>query len=189
VTQDKESDSERIAEETTAIVERVQSMPAIKSDSQLLEAYMFMDSGVMPLYRTIEQHFEDRLINARAVHTQLVEDKKQAMAIVTKAKAAGLACIQDYVEREQARVDKRERPPLPMLTNYYTRETWTAEVHDMFALAQAVVAGHAPVEWLKANTSKLSAAARRMKTALEVPGVRVTKKVTPVMREGKQDDD
>ncbi len=60
---------------------------------------------------------------------------------------------------------------------YSTRDQFEIEVTDIFLLAKAVVAGSIQKEVLQANTKLLAAMAKASNRDLQIPGVRITKKL------------
>jgi hypothetical protein len=68
---------------------------------------------------------------------------------------------------------------------YSTRDQFEIEVTDILLLAQAVVAGSIQKEVLQANTKLLAAMAKASNGDLQIPGVRITKKVSVSGRKAK----
>ena len=68
---------------------------------------------------------------------------------------------------------------------YSTRDQFEIEVIDILLLAQAVVAGSIQKEVLQANTKLLAAMAKASNGDLQIPGVRITKKVNVTGRRAK----
>jgi hypothetical protein len=61
---------------------------------------------------------------------------------------------------------------------YSTRDQFEVEVTDILLLAKAVVAGGVQKEVLQANMKLLAAMAKASNGDLEIPGIRVTKKLS-----------
>jgi len=70
-------------------------------------------------------------------------------------------------------------------TGYSTRDQFEIEVTDILQLAQAVVAGSIQKEVLQANTKLLAAMAKASNGDLQIPGVRIAKKVNVTGRRAK----
>ena len=68
---------------------------------------------------------------------------------------------------------------------YSTRDQFEIEVIDILLLARAVVAGSIQKEVLQANTKLLAAMAKASNGDLQIPGVRITKKVNVTGRRAK----
>jgi hypothetical protein len=68
---------------------------------------------------------------------------------------------------------------------YSTRDQFEIEVTDILLLAQGVVAGSIQKEVLQANTKLLAAMAKASNGDLQIPGVRITKKVNVTGRRAK----
>jgi hypothetical protein len=68
---------------------------------------------------------------------------------------------------------------------YSTRDHFDIEVTDILLLARAVVAGSIQKEVLQANTKLLAAMAKASNGDLQIPGVRITKKVNVTGRRAK----
>ena len=68
---------------------------------------------------------------------------------------------------------------------YSTRDQFEIEVTDILLLARAVVAGSIQKEVLQANTKLLAAMAKASNGDLEIPGVRITKKVSVTGRKAR----
>ena len=68
---------------------------------------------------------------------------------------------------------------------YSTRDQFEIEVTDILLLARAVVAGSIQKEVLQANTKLLVAMAKASNGDLQIPGVRITKKVNVTGRRAK----
>ena len=68
---------------------------------------------------------------------------------------------------------------------YSTRDQFEIEVTDILLLARAVVAGSIQKEVLQANTKLLAAMAKASNGDLQIPGVRITKKVNVTGRRAK----
>ena len=68
---------------------------------------------------------------------------------------------------------------------YSTRDHFEIEVTDILLLARAVVAGSIQKEVLQANTKLLAAMAKASNGDLQIPGVRITKKVNVTGRRAK----
>ncbi|MBV8828436.1 MAG: hypothetical protein JO108_04335 [Acidobacteriaceae bacterium] len=68
---------------------------------------------------------------------------------------------------------------------YSTRDQFEVEVTDILLLAQAVVAGSMQKEVLQANTKLLAAMAKASNGDLEIPGVRISKKVSVTGRKAR----
>jgi hypothetical protein len=68
---------------------------------------------------------------------------------------------------------------------YSTRDQFEIEVTDILLLARAVVAGSIQREVLQANTKLLAAMAKASNRDLQIPGVRITKKVNVTGRRAK----
>jgi hypothetical protein len=62
------------------------------------------------------------------------------------------------------------------------RSTWKAEVVDFEMLVKAVAAGLVPESYLQVNQTALNAAARSLKTAAKIPGVKVYEEAGLVVR-------
>ena len=63
------------------------------------------------------------------------------------------------------------------------RNDWSAEGVDLILLAQAVAERRVPVHYLQPNQTALNQAARAMKEALDIPGVRAVVTRIPITRE------
>lgn len=68
---------------------------------------------------------------------------------------------------------------------YSTRDQFEIEVTDILELARAVVSGSIQKEVLQANTKLLAAMAKASNGDLQIPGVRITKKVNVTGRRAK----
>ena len=68
---------------------------------------------------------------------------------------------------------------------YSTRDHFEIEVTDILLLARAVVAGSIQKEVLQANTKLLAAMAKASNGDLQIPGVRISKKVNVTGRRAK----
>ena len=68
---------------------------------------------------------------------------------------------------------------------YSTRDQFEIEVTDILLLARAVVAGSIQKEVLQANTKLLAAMAKASNGDLQIPGVRISKKVNVTGRRAK----
>jgi hypothetical protein len=68
---------------------------------------------------------------------------------------------------------------------YSTRDQFDIEVTDILLLARAVVSGSIQKEVLQANTKLLAAMARASNGDLQIPGVRITKKLNVTGRRAR----
>jgi hypothetical protein len=116
---------------------------------------------------------------ARLEQARLDEEARVAAEKLQKkaetARLAGhfekAATLEGAADNVQAAVVE---PPNPA-AGTYIRETWSADVVDLFALVQAVAAETVPLEALKADMVFLNQQARSLKGRLKYPGVNAVK--------------
>lgn len=72
--------------------------------------------------------------------------------------------------------------PAPRAEGVFFRDNWKAEVVDLKALVLAIASGKAPITLVKPDDVALGGLARSLKSAMQVPGVRVTNQRTVAAR-------
>ncbi len=65
---------------------------------------------------------------------------------------------------------------VPKASGAHVRETWSAEVVDLMALARAIVLRQAPLYLIQGNMAELNTAARTLRGEFNYPGVKAVSK-------------
>jgi hypothetical protein len=120
-----------------------------------------------------EQETKRREFERRAQAEAQKRAEEEALAMAIEVEATGDTELAEVIIAESVIA-----PPVkilstvPKINGTFSRETWSAEVTDIKALAIAVAAGQAPVESLQANMTFLNQMARSFRDSLKYPGVR-----------------
>lgn len=114
---------------------------------------------------------------AERIHAAEVEAELEALPLDIAPEVVREICERPAPEVEPmfapAPVAQRTYTPVAGLS---VRETWSAEVFDMRALARAIADGKQPVSLIDPNMAALNGMARSLKRALSIPGVRAVSK-------------
>jgi len=120
-----------------------------------------------------QKRLED--INKKAEEERRLQE---AIEAETEAKANGLTAQEAAQEAEEVLQEPIYVPPVvlpkstPKVQGVVFREIWKAQVVDLRSLVNAVSAGKAPIQALKADDVFLNQQARSLKSALNLPGVK-----------------
>ncbi len=144
--------------------------PVVALEKQLKQGIAAVDLKLRQLEREAARAREHAAAAAgSAMQQQMIEAARQSGASEEVLTSLGAM----HVLVPSAEPDSFARP-----TGYSTREQFEVEVTDILLLAQAVVAGRVQKEVLQANLKLLAAMARASNGDLDIPGVRITKKLS-----------
>lgn len=118
------------------------------------------------------QERERRAEQARIQEALRRQDEEQRLNDAIALEAAGeTAEAEALIEMPIAPVAVAVAPTTPKVSGIAYRETWSAKVTDLSALARYVAANPQFANLLSANMPALNAQARSLKGALSIPGV------------------
>jgi uncharacterized membrane protein YqiK len=144
--------------------------PVVALEKRLKEGIAALDLKIRQLEAEAARTREQAAAEAgSAMQRQMIEAARQSGA--SEEVLTSLGAMQVLVPI--AEPESFGRP-----TGYSTRDQFEVEVTDILLLAKAVVAGGVQKEVLQANMKLLAAMAKASNGDLEIPGVRVTKKLS-----------
>lgn len=116
-------------------------------------------SGIKGLKGKIEQFMEP-------INTQLKALKK-TVSDQSKTLLDPLEEAEDILKKKRVAFSEKDKSvPIDV------REYWSAEVTDLMALCQAVVAGKVPIGAISPNSTFLNGMAKNLQKAMSIPGVK-----------------
>ena len=103
---------------------------------------------------------------------QADEERRLQEAQAAEENGAKPAVVNRILEQESVAPVPKAAPTYQKASGVGIRKSWSAEVTDMRALAEAVAKGKVSVLAIQANQTFLNQQARSMKDTLQIPGVR-----------------
>ncbi len=144
--------------------------PVVVLEKQLKQGIAVLDLKVQQLEAEAARAREQAAAEAgAAMQQEMIEAARQSGA--SEEVLTSLGAMQVLVPI--AKPDLFARPK-----GYSTRDQFEVEVTDILLLAKAVIAGHVQKEVLQANMKLLAAMAKASNGDLEIPGVRIQKKLS-----------
>jgi hypothetical protein len=149
------------------------------------EADKWLRDQTAQYYRRLEEQAnEERRIREAAARAQAEAEKQARM--MEAASNGDVAKVRDidrtptaaFVDPELLADDE----PDPDVEGLSVRRTWDVEVTDIKALATAVGAGSATASFLRPDLAKIRSYVRATDGAATIPGVKITRKIVPVVR-------
>lgn len=124
------------------------------------------------------------------VENILGENKKKAYTAYKSAsdiynKAMGMFRDAAGIIKDKMEAYAVKRATLPEAEGVTLKSAWKAEVTDIRALMQAVLANNAPADLIAVNERKLAAMATSLKDSLNIPGVQVKEDKTLCLKSGR----
>jgi len=146
----------------------------------LEKAKRIVDAKQLEWYRKEQERLAEERRKAEEEARRKAEE--EALRRAEELQKYGLGSMADAaLEEVEVIVDRVPLKP-ESAGGEYVRETWKAEVVDLYALVCAVAEKRVPLNWIEANMTAINAFARSSDGSVVVPGVRFVKEQTLVRR-------
>ena len=169
-------DTAQVEAEVTDVVARVNNSLTVTNDKEYLllgEA----TKAIRSVRNKIAETFEPVKAAAWKAHKAVVKAMKDQSAPLDEAEQKAADILADY--------NAKAENGAPSVDGISFRSTWSAEVTDFMALVKAVAKGKAHIDMLKPDMTKLNAAARSLKSVMDLPGVEAVEKNGIAIKEAK----
>lgn len=147
----------------------------------LVQAETTLKSKVGEHLERARQAREEEERRLRAENERLAAEQREAE--IEEAESAGATGEEiSVLAQAPLYVAPVIRPAAPKMNGLTQRELWRAEVTDLHALVRFVAANPQYLNLLQANTAAVGAIARTLRSAMNIPGIRVLRETTVATR-------